>query len=93
MQIALPNQSDRLMTGVNTMNQATPSFETLYQELEEAVRRLEAGEMSLEESLAVFERAAQLAEQCNALLDQAELRVQRLVERPDGGLDIAPFDG
>ncbi len=75
------------------MNQATPSFETLYQELEEAVRRLEVGEMSLEESLAVFERVSQLAGQCNALLDQAELRVQRLVEHSDGGLDIAPFDG
>lgn len=76
-----------------TNQAATPSFETLYQELEEAVRRLEAGEMSLEESLTLFERAAQLAEQCNTLLDQAELRVQRLVERPDGGLDVAPFDG
>jgi exodeoxyribonuclease VII small subunit len=74
-------------------NQTAPSFETLYQELEEAVRRLEAGEMSLEESLALFERASHLAEQCNALLDQAELRVQRLVERPDGGLDVSPFDG
>ncbi len=73
-------------------NQVALSFEKLYQELEEAVRRLETGEMSLEDSLALFERASQLAEQCNALLDQAELRVQRLVDRPDGGLDVAPFD-
>jgi exodeoxyribonuclease VII small subunit len=71
----------------------TPSFEALFRELEESVRRLEAGELSLEESLALFERAAHLADQCNALLDQAELRVRKLVEHPDGSLDMAPFDG
>jgi len=80
-------------TGDKVTNQSEPSFEQLYRELEESVRRLEAGELSLEESLALFDRASQLAEQCNAVLDQAELRVQKLVERPDGGLDVAPFDG
>jgi exodeoxyribonuclease VII small subunit len=80
-------------TGEKVTNQSELSFEQLYRELEESVRRLEAGELSLEESLALFERASQLAEQCNALLDQAELRVQKLVERPDGSLDITPFDG
>ncbi len=69
------------------------SFEEIYHELEETVRRLEAGDLSLAESLALFERAAALAEACNGLLDQAELRVRQLVERPDGGLEAGPFEG
>ncbi len=68
-----------------------PSFETLYRELEEAVRRLESGDLSLEESLALYSRAARLVEQCNALLDQAELRVRQVTVRPDGSLEAEPF--
>ncbi len=68
------------------------SFEDLYRELEEAVRRLEAGDLPLADSLALFERAAALSEQCNTLLDQAELRVRQLSTRPDGTPGIQPFD-
>ncbi len=68
-------------------------FETLYRELEETVQRLESGELSLAESLALFERGAALAEQCNALLDNAELRVRQLLARPDGTLSAQPFEG
>jgi exodeoxyribonuclease VII small subunit len=75
------------------MTVQTPSFEEIYRELEETVRRLESGELSLAESLALFERGSSLAEQCNALLDQAELRVRQLTSRPDGGLAAQPFDG
>lgn len=70
----------------------TMSFEELYRELEETVRRLEGGDLTLNESLALFERAAQLAEQCNALLDSAELRVRQLIARPDGELEAQPFE-
>lgn len=69
------------------------SFEELYRELEETVRRLEAGDLSLEESLALFERGTQLAEQCNALLDRAELRVRQLIRREDGILEAQTFEG
>jgi|YNPNPStandDraft_1061719.scaffolds.fasta_scaffold19558_4 exodeoxyribonuclease VII small subunit len=69
------------------------SFEELYRELEETVRRLEAGDLSLEESLALFERGTQLAEQCNALLDRAELRVRQLTRREDGTLEAQTFEG
>ena len=68
------------------------SFETLYGELKEAVRQLEAGELSLEESLALFARATALAEQCNALLDRAELRVRQLMAQPDGSSAAEPFE-
>ena len=68
------------------------SFEALYGEMEEAVRQLEAGDLSLEESLALFARATALAEQCNALLDSAELRVRQLVSQPDGNSAAEPFE-
>ncbi len=68
------------------------SFEELYRELEETVRRLEAGDLALADSLALFERAAALAEQCNQLLDQAELRVRQLSTRLDGSTGAQPFD-
>lgn len=71
---------------------AEKSFEDLYRELEETVRKLESGDLPLAESLALFERGTQLAEQCNALLDGAELRVRQLSVRPDGSLDALPFE-
>lgn len=68
-----------------------PSFEALYRELEETVRRLEAGDLTLDDSLTLYDRAAKLAEQCNALLDRAELRVRQLTARSDGALTAEPF--
>jgi exodeoxyribonuclease VII small subunit len=69
------------------------TFEELYRELEETVGKLEAGDLALAESLALFERSIKLAEQCNSLLDRAELRVRQLVQTPDGGLADQPFEG
>lgn len=54
------------------------TFETALAELEQLVSRLEAGELTLEESLALFERGQQLADYCNNLLDNASLRVEQL---------------
>jgi exodeoxyribonuclease VII small subunit len=70
-----------------------PTFEQLYRELAETIERLESGDLPLDEALALFERGVRLAEECNTLLDEAELRVRRLAERADGGLEAAPFDG
>ena len=78
----------------NTRNPCpTPSFEDLYRELEDTVRKLESGDLPLAESLALFERSTKLAEQCNALLDGAELRVRLVAQRGDGELEARPFEG
>ena len=61
------------------------SFEDLNRELEDTVRKLESGDLPLAEALALFERGTTLAEQCNTLLDGAELHVRQLMTRPDGG--------
>ena len=54
------------------------TFEAALQELTETVSRLEAGELSLEESLALFERGQQLAAHCQRLLETASLRIEQL---------------
>ncbi len=63
------------------------TFEQAYAELEETVRKLEAGGLTLEESLALFERGQALADRCNAQLEQAELKVNQLT--PEG---VVPFE-
>ncbi|MCA9873700.1 MAG: exodeoxyribonuclease VII small subunit [Ardenticatenaceae bacterium] len=54
------------------------SFEEALQELELIVARLEDGELTLDESLALFERGQKLAERCNKQLSQATLRIEQL---------------
>jgi exodeoxyribonuclease VII small subunit len=58
--------------------QETESFEAVYTRLEETVRRLEEGGLTLDESIALYEEGMDLARRCQALLDQAELRVTNL---------------
>jgi exodeoxyribonuclease VII small subunit len=69
------------------------SFEDLYRELEDTVRKLELGDLPLAQALTLYERGAQLAEQCNSLLDGAELRVRQLTTRPNGSLAAESFEG
>jgi exodeoxyribonuclease VII small subunit len=73
------------------------SFEEAFTELEEVVQQLEAGDLTLDQAMALFERGTALAAHCNARLDTAELRVQQLIptpgEYPPGeGYDMAPFE-
>ena len=55
------------------------SFEQAFAELEQIVRRLEEGQLSLDDSLALFERGQSLAARCGALLESAELKIKKLV--------------
>jgi exodeoxyribonuclease VII small subunit len=59
---------------------ASQSFEELFRRLEETVARLEEGGLPLEEALALYEEGMRLAQSCQELLDQAELRITRLQE-------------
>jgi len=60
------------------------AFEAAFAELEDTVRRLEEGNLSLDESLRLFERGQKLAAYCSAQLDSAELRVQQLLPTASG---------
>lgn len=66
-------------------------FEQSLADLQALVERLETGELSLEESLAVFEQGTALTRDCQGALAQAEQKVQILLER-DGELAAEPFD-
>ena len=60
------------------------NFEQALKRLEEIVRRMEQGNVPLEESLKLFEEGTALAAGCSKQLDDAELRVVRLMKGPDG---------
>ena len=66
------------------MDQQTLNFEDGLKRLEEIVRKMEQGNASLEESLNLFEEGTRLVVQCGKQLDEAELRVVRLMKGPDG---------
>jgi exodeoxyribonuclease VII small subunit len=63
-------------------------FETAISELESIVKKLEEGELPLEQSLALYERGVQLSRFCHARLEDAERRIEMLTDR--GELKPAP---
>jgi exodeoxyribonuclease VII small subunit len=65
-------------------------FEHSLDALEQLVDRMEHGEMSLEDSLAAYERGVGLYRRCQQALEQAELRV-RLLSDPDNPAASEPF--
>ena len=67
------------------------TFEQAFQQLEEVVQRLESGELSLEQSLALFEKGMLLAKLCESKLDEAEQKVSQLVGVSSEGPVLAPF--
>jgi len=56
----------------------TPTYESLYARMQAIVARLEAGQLPLDEALALYEEGVAVAAACQRLLDHAELRVQDL---------------
>ena len=68
------------------------SFEEAFKELEDTVHRLEGGGLTLDESIALFERGMKLAKHCGQKLDDAELKVSQLVLLDEGGYEAIPFE-
>jgi len=68
----------------------TPSFENCLDELEQVVKELEAGDLSLERSLELFEKGMGLSGTCRKQLEEAETRVEALI-RKDGKLVPEPW--
>ena len=66
------------------------SFEASLDELEKVVKQLEAGDLSLDLSLELFERGMGLSDTCRKQLEQAETRVEMLI-RKEGKLVAEPF--
>lgn len=68
-------------------------FEAAMAELEQIVQKLEAGSVSLEESIAIYERGEALKARCETLLKGAEARIEKILAGPDGkAKGVEPFD-
>jgi len=67
------------------------TFEQALQRLEQTVRQLEAGDLSLETALATFQEGVTIAAQCAAELDQAEARIEKLLEH-NGEVQTVPVN-
>lgn len=68
----------------------TVSFEHSLQELEALVKKMDSGELSLEDSLLAFEKGINLVRQCQATLQEAEQKVRLLIEN-NGELQTRNF--
>jgi exodeoxyribonuclease VII small subunit len=69
---------------------AAMSFEDALAELEQIVRRLEGGQVKLDEAILSYERGAQLKQHCEKKLNEAQQRVDRIVVGPDGAISAEP---
>ncbi len=67
-------------------------FEDALNKLEKIVSKLEGGDISLEESLRLFEEGVRLSRFCNQKLDEAEKKVEILLKDKEGILRPQPFD-
>jgi len=71
---------------------AEKKFEKAMERLEEIVENLEGGELSLEDSLKVFEEGMKLARFCSHKLEEAEKKVTLLIRESDEKYTQAPFE-
>ncbi|MEO7163344.1 MAG: exodeoxyribonuclease VII small subunit [Bdellovibrionia bacterium] len=67
------------------------SFESSLEQLQKAVKKLEGGELSLEDSLRQFEEGVRLTRVCQEYLSTAEQRVELLMKASEGQVEVQPF--
>jgi exodeoxyribonuclease VII small subunit len=81
----------RMAEGTSDISQM--SFEEALRALEDVVRRLESGEVPLDDSIDLYEQGEKLRQHCQARLDAAQARIEKIVAGPDGKVQSAePFD-
>lgn len=72
---------------------ATLSFEEALRALEDIVRKLESGEVPLDATMDLYERGEKLRGHCQARLDAAQVRIEKIVAGADGQASaVQPFD-
>lgn len=75
----------------NASDASEPGFDQILAKLRDVVGKLESGELSLEQSLQIYEQGVALARKGQQLLAHAEKRVEILVSA-SGGIETQPFD-
>ena len=69
------------------------SFEEALRALEDVVRKLESGDVPLDDSITLYERGEELRLHCRARLDAAQARIEKIVQGPEGRpVGTQPFD-
>lgn len=71
---------------------AEKKFETALAKLEDIVKKLEQGDLPLEQSLRLFEEGVKLARDCSKRLDEAERKVEVLRKGRAGTMTVEPFN-
>jgi exodeoxyribonuclease VII small subunit len=72
---------------------AAMTFEDALRALEDVVRRLESGDVPLDDSISLYERGEVLRKACQVRLDAAQARIEKIVAGPDGkAAGTQPFD-
>lgn len=74
------------------MPEKTQTFEASLKDLEKIVRRLEDGELPLEESLKLFESGVKLSRECQERLNQAERRIEVLLADENGNPSLEAIE-
>ena len=82
----MPNREDRRMStgrsaSKNGRDVDGEGFERSFESLQDVVRKLSEGNLTLQEALLAFEEGMALADRCGALLEEAELRVKQVSDR------------
>ncbi|MFA4874933.1 MAG: exodeoxyribonuclease VII small subunit [bacterium] len=67
-------------------------FEQSMEELEGVVRRLEGGQLTLDESLAAFEQGVKLTRECESMLSEAKGKIEQLIKDAQGNAAAASFE-
>ena len=68
------------------------SFEDALSQLETIVRQLEDGKGELDQAIKTYERGAQLKRHCEAKLQEARIKVEKVVLGPEGAVGVEPVD-
>lgn len=67
------------------------TYEESMKELEQVVKDLESGDLSLDESIKKFEKGMKLSKHCSSLLEDAEKKISVLIEKENGELEEESF--
>jgi exodeoxyribonuclease VII small subunit len=68
------------------------SFEAGLKELEDIVTKMEAGQVSLDDAVSLYERGMALQKRCQKQLEDARLRIEKIAVNSEGGLTLEPFE-
>jgi exodeoxyribonuclease VII small subunit len=83
--------ADEQLPGADAKDEG-PGFEESLTRLEEIVQAIEEGSLELDKSLSLYREGIAAYQRCRRMLDEAELKVKRLVETLEGDLKEEPFE-